>query len=396
MATQSETELQKAVQTTDTIATAGKLSPKQASTFVDYVFDLSMLKDNVRTERFRNESMEIDEVTLGQRVAMAHAEASDPQRRRAVGHQKISLTPAEITVPIEISERYLKHNLQGETMEDRIIGMMARQFANDLEELCIMGDTLGVAATAADIFPGMSAGVIRDGYLALQDGWAKRAEAGTIVDAEGANISPTIFSQALQELPEKYQRDLDSMRFLLPRKLEHKYVEKVSQRLTNAGDAALAGGIAQSFGVRRTPVPLWNMTPTVVEHVVLNGTTAVELSNSPFVEVVSVTDTTLADVPVTPYAETTDYTVDAANGTVTRVALGSIADGATVKVTYRALPQMLFCNLQNLILGVGLDIQILEGREIFKNVHQYAMHIRIGTQIQNPEACVKVKNIGQG
>jgi len=394
--TQSQTELSKAIQTTDSIVSAGKLNPKQAETFVDYVFDQSMLKSNVRVEKFRNETMEIDEVTLGQRVAMAHKEASDPQRRRSVGHSKIALTPSEITVPIEISERYLKHNLQGETQEERIINMIARQFSSDQEELSVVGDTLGVAAQASDLFGGMGSGFIKDEYLALQDGWAKRAEAGTIVDAGGANISPSIFSSAIQELPEKFQRDLSSMRFLLPRKLDHKYVEKISQRLTGGGDAALQSGTASSFGITRTPVPLWNMNPTVVEHVVLNGTTAVELSNSPYVEIVAVTETTLAGVPTPGYIAGTDFTVDAAAGTIARDGAGAIADGATVKVTYKALPQMLFCNLQNLILGVGLDITILEGREIFKNVFQYAMHIRIGTQLQNPAAVVKVKNIGQG
>ena len=395
MTTQSQTELAKAIQTTESIASAGKMNPKQANTFLDYVFDLSMLKGNVRQERFRNERMEIDEVTLGQRVAMSHAEASDPQKRRGVGHRKIELRPAEITVPIEISERYLAHNLQGASMEDRIIRMMAKQFASDQEELYLNGNQLGAAVEASEIYPGMSAGFIADDYLALQDGWSHLAEGGTIVDAEGAAISPSIFSRALQELPEKYQRDMDAMRFLLPRKLDHKYVEKISQRLTNGGDSALAGGVAQSFGVTRTPVPLWNMQPTIVEHVALTGTDAIELSNAPFVDIVAVTPSTLGGVPTPAYIPTTDYTFDAAAGTVTRVALGAITDGQTVKVTYRANPQMLFTNLSNLLLGVGLDIQILEGQEIYKNVKQYVMHLRAGVQIQNVEAVVKVKNIGQ-
>lgn len=396
MSTQSQTEVAKAIQTTDTIVSAGKLNPVQANRFLDYVFDLSMLKDNVRVERFRNESMDIDEMTLGSRVAMSHQEASDPQKRRSVGHQKITLTPAEITVPFEISERYLKHNLQGESVEDRIVQLMARQFANDQEELYMNGDTLGPAVLASDIYPGVGSGYIVDDFLALQDGWSKLAEQGTIVDAGGANISPTVFSSALQELPEKFQRDLPSMRFYMPRKLEHKYVEKVSQRLDSAGSEALRGGVAYSFGVQRTPVPLWSMTPTIVEHVTLTGTTAVELSNSPFVDVLSVTPTTLGSAPQSAFVAVTDYVVDAPNGTIARDGAGSIGDGATVKVTYRALPQMMFCNLSNLLLGVGLDIQILESKEIFKNVKQYAMHIRVGTQIQKPEAVVKVKNIGQG
>lgn len=397
MPTQSETEVAKAIQTTDSIAAAGKLNPKQADQFLDYVFDLSSLKDSVRQVRFRNERMEIDEVTLGQRVAMAHKEASDPQKRRSVGHEKIEIRPEEITVPIEISERYLAHNLQGASMEQRIVELMARQFANDQEELYLNGNKLGHAVVASEIFPGMGNGFIKDGYLALQDGWSHLAESGTVVDAENANISPAIFSKAMQELPEKYQRDMASMRFLLPRKLDHKYNEKISQRLTAGGDAVLAGGGASSFGVPRTPVPLWNMNPVVTEHIVLNGTTPTALSNKPIDSIVAVTVSTLSDtIEDAGYALTTDYTVDLALGEVTRNGAGGIGDGETVKVTYKANPQMLFTNMNNLILGISMDITILEGTEIFKNVKQYVMHLRAGVQIQKPEALVKIKNIGVG
>lgn len=394
--TSTQQEIQKAIQTTDSIAAAGKFNPKQANTFLDHVFDLSVLKGNCRQERFRNERMELDELSLGRRVAMAHSEASDPQRRRSATHSKITIQPGEITVPIEISERYLAHNIEGAGAEDHIIKMMASQFANDQEELYLLGDTLGPAAVASEIFPGMSAGHIRDEYLALQDGWSKRAESGHILDAQNANISPTLFSQAMQQLPEKFQRDLPSMRFLMPTRLGTKYDEKVSQRLTAAGDRALAGGKAPQFGVARMDVPLWGMNPLVVEHVVLNGTTAVELANAPLHEIIGVHAETLGGVPTASYIETTDYVVDMAAGTIARTGGGAIGDGDTVKVTYRANPQMILTSIKNLILGVGLDIQILKGEEIFANVKQYVMHLRAGVQIQTPDAVVKVKNIGMG
>ena len=398
MATQSEKEVAKAIQTTESIASAGKMNPVQADKFVDYVAQLDTLTNHVRTVRFRNEQMDIDEVTLGNRVAMSHREASDPQKRRSVGHRKISIIPAEITVPIEISERYLAHNLQGESMEDRVIALFAKQFANDVEELNMNGNKLGHAAIAGDLFDGMATDkFIKDDYLALQDGWSKLAEAGNILDAQGANISPSIFTQALQELPEKYQRDVNAMRFLLPTNLNHKYNEKISARLTRAGDDALNGGQASSFGIPRVPVPLWNMRPTVTEHVVLNGTAATQLSNKPIQEIVAVTVSTLdPDVPDSGFTETTDWVGDLPNGTVARNGAGAIGDGATVKVTYRANPQMLFTNFNNLIRGIGMDITVKRGEEIFKNVKQYVMHLRAGVQIQNPEALVKVKNIGLG
>ena len=397
MATQSEDIVAKAIVTTDAIAANGKLSPLQANKFVDYVSDLTSLSKNVRVARFRNESMEINEVSLGKRMAMSHREAADPQRRRGVSHSKITLTPFEMVVPIEISERYLAHNLQGRSMEDYIVELMARAFANDREDLFLNGNTLGPAALEADLFEGgSSTGYVKDDYLAGQQGWGELAEAGTIIDAEGSNISPALFSKAMQELPEKYQRDMGAMRFLLPTILNHKYNEKLSQRQTAGGDAALAGAQGATFGIPRVPVPLWSFYPTVTEHVTLNGTTAVQLKNKPIKEIVAVTPSDLDLTPTAAFVEDTDYTVDLTLGQITRINAAGIGDGATVKVTYRANPQMLFTNLNNLIVGIGMDIELKQGEDIYKNVKQYAMHARIGVQIQNAEALVKIKNIGVG
>lgn len=397
MSTQSQEVVQKAITAGDALAVAGKLNPEQGQRFVDYVAQLTRLSGNVRLVSFRNESMEINEVSLGRRVAMSHREASDPQRRRGVSHSKITLTPFEMVVPFEISERYLAHNLQGRSMEDYILELMARQFANDREDLFINGNTLGHAALASDLYDGGSdSHFLKDDYLAGQQGWSELSEGGVIVDAGGANISPAIFSKAMQELPEKYQRDMDSMRFLLPTILNHKYNEKISQRQTSGGDAALAGANAPTFGIPRIPVPLWNFYPIVTEHVTLSGTTAVQLKNAPIRDIVAVVPSTLDLMPTSAYIDTTDYVVDLALGTIARTGGGAIADGATVKVTYHAYPQMLFTNLNNLIIGVGLDIVIKRGEDIFKNVAQYAMHARVGVQIQNVGAVVKVKNIGNG
>lgn len=397
MSTQSQEIVEKAITAGDALATAGKLSPEQGQRFVDYVAQLTALSGNVRLVSFRNESMEINEVSLGRRVAMSHREAADPQRRRGVSHSKITLTPFEMVVPIEISERYLAHNIQGRSMEDYILELMARQFANDREDLFINGNTLGHAALQSDMFEGGSdSHFVKDDYLAGQQGWSELAEAGVIVDAGGANISPAIFSKAMQELPEKYQRDMGSMRFLLPTILNHKYNEKISQRQTSGGDAALSGANAPTFGIPRIPVPLWNFYPVVTEHVTLSGTTDVQLKNAPIRDIVAVTSSTLDLMPSSAYIDTTDYVVDLAQGLIHRVALGAITDGAVVKVTYHAYPQMLFTNLNNLIIGVGLDITILRGQDIYKNVAQYAMHARVGVQIQNAGAVVKIKNIGNG
>jgi hypothetical protein len=93
----------------------------------------------------------------------------------------------------------------------------------------------------------------------------------------------------------------------------------------------------------KTDVPLgiakWNKingnsmrVPVIGEAIVLSGTTAVNLAHGS-VENGSVRVTSYDGATV--YAETTDYTVNYANGQITRVGGGTIPDGATVLVSYR-------------------------------------------------------------
>ena len=283
MATQAQEQIAKAVHTTELLADQGSLSSQQAETFVDYVVDLSDLKNRARVVKFRSKEYDIDEVTLGRRVAMAKDEASDPQKRRSVGTAQIKIAPSDIVLPFEVSHQFYRQNLEGPSIEDKIFQMMAKQLHTDLEELYLLGNQLGRAALKEDLFPGSGAGWVRDKYLGLQDGWSHRAEGGHIYDAEGANISPTVFSNAIQTLPEKYQRDLADMRFLMPTNLNHKYNARIAAREDGVGAAALSGANAPAFGIQRMNVPIWTTEPHVVEHVTLNGEVAVQLANAPIV-----------------------------------------------------------------------------------------------------------------
>ncbi len=92
----NEELVQKAVIVADDLASAGKLNPAQSDKFIDYVVDETVLKNNARVVRFRNESLEIDKIGIGSRAAVPKAEAVDPGVRRGINTSKISLAPSEI------------------------------------------------------------------------------------------------------------------------------------------------------------------------------------------------------------------------------------------------------------------------------------------------------------
>jgi hypothetical protein len=392
----NEELVQKAVITADALASSGKLNPAQSDKFIDYIVDETSLKDNARIVRFRNESLDIDKIGIGTRLAVPKSEARDPGIRRGVSTSKITLTPSEIMVPFEIGDTFREINIEGDDVEQHIIQMMASQTANDIEELYINGDKLGPAQLESDLVDGGSTTqYVKDTYLALQNGWQYLANSGHIVDAVGANIGLSIFSKALRAMPTKFRRDKSKLRWHMSPDLEQIYNEKLSTRATALGDKAAGGGTVGPFGVAINPVPLWDFLPLIVEHVQLNGTTAVALVNGP-VQSVVVTSNSLGSTPTTPYIDTTDYVVDETAGTIARTGGGAIGDGDTVKVTYKSNPQLMLTHMNNFVVGIGRDIRIEKDRDIYKGVNQYAITAKVAVEIEEVDALVKVRNIGQG
>jgi hypothetical protein len=392
----NEELVQKAVIATDAIAAAGKLNPAQADKFIDYVVDESVLKNNARVERFRNETLEIDKIGIGRRVALPKAEAADPGLRRGIETSKIILEPRAVAVPFEISDEFLETNLEGAALADKIVQLMARQFANDLEELYLLADVLGPSIVESDYRSGGSTTQhVKDEYLGLlptPGGWLRRADSGHVVDHAGANVGLTVFGAMLRNLPQKFRRNKAALRFFIAPDLAQLYVEKLSTRATGLGDASAAGASHKPYGVQLVEVPLLQFLPKVVEHIVLSGAGAHNLRYKPVQNEV-VTPVALAGTPTTPYVEGSDYDMDYANGTITR---NGLADPTTVKITYEANPQVLLTHMSNFIVGIGRDIKIEKDRDIYKGVWSYMVTAKVAVQFEEADALVKGVNIGQG
>jgi len=389
--------VKKSIIAADALAAAGKLNPKQADKFIDYVVDESMLKGNARIERFSNEQMTINKIGVGRRVAVPAAEAKDPGTRRGVTTSKVQLQPAEIMVPFEISDTFGEINVEGKSVDDHVIQMMARQLSNDMEEMYLHGNLLGPAISELDYTgEGSDTDMVRDNYLALKDGWLKQADLAHIVDADGDNISPALFSAMLNAMPNKFKRNKNLLRFLSSTEHEQLYRQTVASRATNAGDDALnSTKNLTPFGTQLLPVPLMPRQPIVVEHVAANadGVTATALGFSPIYSLVLCPET-LDLNPVAPYVEGVDYTVDLANGTFTRLGGGSIPAGATVKATFETGGQLLLTAFSNLIVAIGRDIRIEKDRDIFKRVNQYAITAKVDVKFEEIDAVVKAINVG--
>ena len=114
----NEDLVRKAVIASDALASSGKLNSAQADKFIDYVIDITGLSRMARVVRFRNESLDIDKLGVGARVTMAASEAVGPSLRKGVTASKVTLSPAEIMTPFEISDTFRQVNIEGDSVED--------------------------------------------------------------------------------------------------------------------------------------------------------------------------------------------------------------------------------------------------------------------------------------
>lgn len=391
--------IQKAITATDALAQAGKLNPVQSDKFIDLVVDVTGLSGVVRVVRFRADQLDVDKINVGKRVALPKAEATAPSVRRGITTTKVKLNPENIVVPFEISSDFKLENIEGEAIEDTIIRMMATQLANDLEELYIDGNKLGPATLESELYPdGDPLKIVKDSYLALQDGYLNLASTGHVVDANLQNINSSIFSKMINAMPNKWKRVRKNMKFMTSTDLEQNYRQTVSSRATAAGDVALSTTQNLTpFGVELVPLPLLSPTPLVVEHVTLTGTTYSPLKHKGISDViVSLSD--LGSSPADPIADDNagGVDVDETNGQIRRGASSTLTNPVTVKVTYRSQGQVILSEFRNMILGIGKDITIKKDEDIYADTAQYAIHVKVAVQIEEVDAAVLAKNVGLG
>lgn len=380
---------------TGTLASQGKLAPRQANRFIDYVTDLTSLSTAGRVERFRNDQAWIEKIGVTSRVTFrVRNEGQDVGHRAGVNTGRIILQPERFITPFVLSDEFILENLEGGPIEDRIVRMMARQMGNDVETALVEADTLGHAAIESDVInSGSDTGYVVDRLLDGWNGWAKLARSGHVIDAQEEAIGVGLVGRMWRAMPIKFRRDRSSLRLIMSPDLYSIWQEKITTRETAMGDDAAQGRLFPNIlGIRVAEANLWPFAPTVTEHVVLTGTTEAQLLHAPISDVVVIRDD-LGDENDAPFEDTTDYVVDLDNGTIVRDGGGDIGSGDTVKITYKTNPTVVLTNMNNLITAIGLDIKILKDFEIFGDVHEWAIHTKIQPQIEEVDALVFAKNI---
>lgn len=394
-------EVQKAIDS-GILSNGGRLNDELVQEYLDFVVDLSSWKSFARFIGVHGHTWKVPKIAVGRRVTVPKEEAKDPNVRRRVTTSSVTLSPVEVVTPFSITDRFYEETVQGMSVEQRILRMMADQSANDDEGAFWEGNLLAPAVTEDSLLDGGSSTLVRtDTLLGQFNGWLAQARSGNILDAGGSEVGAALFKDAIKKMPIKFRRNKQLLRWLIPPNLIEDWREKVASRATDAGDRALTGEtIMRILGIQAIEVPKLPMNQTVVEHFIVANAADVKTMLHKNVESGSevVTLSSLGTTPTTKFVKDTDFEMDYVNGTVNKKGGGAISDGATIKVTYLAPPQLILTPLNNLIAAYGRDgeeMRIERDRDIFVGENNFVQGRKIACSIEEVEAVVLVTNIAE-
>lgn len=331
----NENELLEKVITTTSLGSepgqGGLLSPDQSNRFIDYMWDATVLGSQVRTQRLRGDTAEIDRIGVGERLLRVATEAVDDGMNAGVAFSKVSLTTTKLRLDWELSSESLEDGVEGDALEDHVARLMSAQAAQDLEDAAINGDTANTT----------------DPLLKAFDGWAKRGETdGHVVDHGGNPIDRSVFNKALKAMPRKFMQRRNGLKFFTGSNTIQDYLFSLQNNSTEfvTPEAIAAAGINQAV---RTSGPAGFITGNAF-------------------------GIPVQEVPMFNEDRAGDYS------------------GAT-----GAHGDLWLTDPQNLIWAVKREIVVYREFKPKKDSIEYTMYCRVGTNVENAEAFVVVKNIKQ-
>jgi hypothetical protein len=222
--------------------TYGLILPEQVKQFYTMIFDIAPFSQQARKLRMTAKTGEIDKIYIGKRLVRPKHEATGPGAYRAANtFTRVPYTVARLCLPWECSEEMFHDNIEGEALEDKIMGMMTTQLGLDLEDLHWNSDT-DYTDDGDPYDPENPEG--DEEFLRLNDGWLKQIRNGGHIVVPGGYGNGNFVKDHLfamyKAMPAKYFRTAN-VKWMMNQATRIAWVEMVSSRATGAGDLALLG-----------------------------------------------------------------------------------------------------------------------------------------------------------
>lgn len=218
--------------------TYGLLTAEQAAGFLRALKDKTVLTTRMRQEPRNNDSGTIDKMSTASRIIRGATENADDGYRVGATFGEVAYTTKKVRLPWEITEDVFHGNIEGERFESSMGDEMTQQFALDLEDLDINGDTAATGADAAFLN-------IDDGLMKLL---AANVPVGQRINGAAINtgsLAKEHFFAAVKALPNRYLQQPNLVWIMSPLQQIH-WWEYLTGRTGAQGDVLLGGNNAVS------------------------------------------------------------------------------------------------------------------------------------------------------
>lgn len=207
------------------------LAREKQQQFVRVVSEATTMLDNARRIDMRSHTHDIDKIGFASRILRSAQEDTEPSGEGSKPTPSTNTLESVETMAIAgITDSTLEDNIEQEGFEDTLLDLIADRIGIDLEELFINGDK-----TSGDEF------------LALTDGWLKKAaNEVTNTDFDATEVE-SMFDTMLQAVPKKYLRNRSEWTYYVHWDIEDAYRNVLRKRGTGLGDQAQTQQISLAY-----------------------------------------------------------------------------------------------------------------------------------------------------
>ena len=221
----------------------GVLNPTQSAQFIDYIFDQMVLANDGRKVMMRGNTMELDKIRVGSRLVSKATQATLENDNSAPAFTKIELTTTKFRLQYELSTESLEDSIEGASLEDHVVRLMAVQFGNDLEDIAVNGRPGSSGnGTYNDTLAGFIRQIKDTNYAGAHEAAAAAASMAGIWEStpeEGDGSSTKLSLDAIEAvynaLPRKFKARRDQLKFYMNSKHIQELLTEL--RTVNAGQS---------------------------------------------------------------------------------------------------------------------------------------------------------------
>ncbi|WP_176560339.1 phage major capsid protein [Brevibacillus dissolubilis] len=217
--------IDKAAISLSSFTNGGVMTPEQSAQFFRMVQGAPTLLKDARLVQMKSDQVKLEKAGFGSRILRS----GDSADANASG--TIQLNGKEIVAEIGITYDSIENNLEGTTVEDALMQMLAERVAVDLEELVVNGD----AASS-------------DPFLKLMNGVRKQA-VSHVVDQASAAFDQSAFKNAYMAVPSKFLRNPAEWRFYTSHAVDVAWKQMVAATQPTIGDTTTQSNSTSVYGI---------------------------------------------------------------------------------------------------------------------------------------------------